>query len=188
LFRNDGDWTFIDATEETGLDAGNGRWSLAAAWEDYDNDGDSDLYVVNDFGHNNLYRNDRGRFTEVADMAGVVDANQGMSVTWADYNNDGWMDVYVSNMFSAAGNRVTRQPSFMPNQSRDTTGLFQQLAKGNTLLENLGDGTYRDVSLDTGVTMGRWAWASLFADVNNDGWEDLLVTNGYLTQESSDDL
>ena len=188
LFRNDGDWDFVDSTREVGLSVNNERWSLAAAWEDYDNDGDQDLYVVNDFGHNNLYRNEGGRFTEVAGPSGAVDANQGMSVSWADFNHDGWMDVYVSNMFSAAGNRVTLQPDFLPSQPLETRRLYQQLARGNTLLENLGNGVYRDVSLEKGVTMGRWAWASLFADLNNDGWEDLLIANGYLTQDSKDDL
>ena len=179
---------FVDATEEVGLDVNNQRWSLAAAWEDDDNDGDQDLYVVNDFGHNSLYRNEGGQFTEVAAASGAVDANQGMSVSWADFNRDGWMDVYVSNMFSAAGNRVTFQPSFLSSLPQDKRRLYQQLARGNTLLENLGDGAYRDVSIERGVTMGRWAWASLFADVNNDGWEDLLIANGYLTQDSKDDL
>jgi hypothetical protein len=188
LFRNDGAWSFADVTEQVGLNVNNRRWSLAAAWEDYDNDGDPDLYVVNDFGHNNLYRNDQGRFVEVAVQAGAVDANQGMSASWADYDHDGWMDVYISNMFSAAGNRVTTQPNFMPGLADETKGLYQQLARGNTLLHNQGDGTFRDVSIQAGVTMGRWAWASLFTDVNNDGWDDLLVTNGYLTQENADDL
>jgi hypothetical protein len=188
LFRNEGRWNFVDATEEVGLDETNRRWSLASAWEDYDNDGDQDLYVVNDFGHNNLYRNDGGEFTELAHSAGVTDANQGMSASWADFDLDGWMDVYVSNMYSAAGNRVTFQPNFMTELQADAKGLYQQLARGNSLLRNLGNGSFNDVSLSSGVTMGRWAWASLFCDINNDGREDLLVANGYLTQDSADDL
>ena len=188
LFRNDGNWEFVDVTEEVGLDETNRRWSLASAWEDYDNDGDQDLYVVNDFGHNNLHRNDGGQFTEVAVAAGLTDANQGMSATWSDYDLDGWMDVYVSNMYSAAGNRVTFQPNFMAEVQSDTKGLYQQLARGNSLLRNTADGSFRDDSVIAGVTMGRWAWASLFCDINNDGREDLLVANGYLTQDSADDL
>ncbi|MCA9218024.1 MAG: VCBS repeat-containing protein [Planctomycetales bacterium] len=188
LYRNEGNWTFVDVTDQVGLDENNRQWSLAAAWEDYDNDGDQDLYVVNDFGHNNLYRNDGGQFTEVAANAGATDANQGMSATWADYDVDGWIDVYVSNMYSAAGNRVTFQPQFMTNLRTDAKSLYQQLARGNSLLRNLGDGAFRDASVDAAVTMGRWAWASLFCDINNDGLEDLLVANGYLTQDSQDDL
>ncbi|MDC0934965.1 VCBS repeat-containing protein [Pirellulales bacterium] len=188
LLRNDGDWSFRDVTQEVGLDHSNNRWSYAAAWEDYDNDGDQDLYVANDFGHNNLYRNDGGKFRDVAPEAGAIDANFGMSVTWADYDRDGWMDIYVSNMFSAAGNRVTFQQEFQEELSNEQRAVYQTLARGNTLLKNQGDGSFEDVSSAAGVTMGRWSWGSLFVDVNNDGWEDLLVTNGYLTQDPQQDL
>ncbi len=188
LLRNDGQWRFTDVTDETGLDANNRRWTYAAAWEDYDNDGDVDLYVANDFGHNNLYRNEAGSFTDVAVQDGAVDSNFGMSVTWGDYNRDGLMDIYVSNMFSSAGNRVTFQTQFKPQLGGANKTKFQMLARGNTLLENAGDGTFRDVSDRAHVTMGRWAWGSLFVDIDNDGWQDLLVANGYLTQDSADDL
>ncbi|MDG2385233.1 MAG: VCBS repeat-containing protein [Pirellulaceae bacterium] len=185
LLRNDGNWTLTDVTAQVGLDRNNTRWSYSASWEDYDNDGDMDLYVANDFGHNNLYRNDQGHFHDVAPAANAIDANFGMSVSWGDYNRDGWMDIYISNMFSAAGHRVTSQSTFKPTADRLA---YQQLARGNTLLQNAGDGTFRDVSLQAGVTMGRWSWGSLFADVNNDGWDDLLVCNGYLSQAPNDDL
>jgi hypothetical protein len=91
LLRNDGGWRFTDVTVESGMDVHNRRWSYAAAWEDFDNDGDSDLCVANDFGRNNLYRNDRGRFVDVAAEAGVEDIASGMSVTGGDYNDDGWI-------------------------------------------------------------------------------------------------
>ena len=193
LLRNDGDWTFTDVTDEAGLTPTNNRWSYAAAWEDYDDDGDPDLYVANDFGHNNLYRNDRGpdgsgpRFTDVAVEANAVDANFGMSVSWGDPNRDGRMDLYISNMFSAAGNRVTFQKQFRSGDADRDVAIFQRMARGNTLLLG-GDGPFRDASPEAGTTMGRWSWASLFADVDNDGWEDLLVTNGFLTNELKDDL
>lgn len=109
LLRNDGAFSFSDGTETVGLHVANRRFSLAAAWEDYDNDGDQDLYVANDFGRNCLYRNDGGSFVNVAAMAGVEDHASGMSVSWGDCDRDGYMDIYVSNMFSAAGNRVTFQ-------------------------------------------------------------------------------
>lgn len=187
LYRNNGGWSFTNVTSLVGLDQNNRRLSYAAAWDDYNNDGLPDLYVANDFGHNNLYRNNGGAFTDVAKQAGVVDANFGMSTAWGDYNHDGQMDIYVSNMFSSAGNRVTFQPQFMSG-SAVAKSAVQQLARGNTLLENCGDGTFRDVSVAAGVTMGRWAWASLFVDLNNDSWDDILVTNGYLTQDTIDDL
>jgi hypothetical protein len=188
LLRNDGGWRFSDVTVESGLDVHNRRWSYAAGWEDFDNDDDLDLYVANDFGRNNLYRNDAGHFIDIAAEAGVEDIASGMSVTWGDYNNDGWMDLYVSNMFSAAGSRITYQRLFKPDASDHTRSLYQRLARGNTLFKNLGNGTFRDVSIDAGVTMGRWAWGSKFVDFNNDGHEDLVVANGYLTGEDSGDL
>lgn len=188
LFRNVANWQFANVTEQTSLNANNRRFSFAAAWEDFDNDGDPDLYVANEYGRNNLYRNDNGRFIDVTAKAGVEDSAEGMSVTWGDYNNDGLMDLYVSNMFSSAGNRIADQRRFLPGIDSRTLQEIQRHARGNSLFQNLGDGTFRDVSVDAGVTMGRWAWTSLFADLNNDGWEDIYVANGFITQEDNGDL
>ncbi|MCH8922886.1 MAG: VCBS repeat-containing protein [Planctomycetes bacterium] len=187
LFRNDGNWTFSDVTAQVGLDVNNRRFSYAAAWEDYDGDGDPDLYVANDYGRNNLYRNDGGRFVDVAAAAGVEDISTGMSVSWGDYNGDGLRDLYVGNMFSAAGNRIAYQRKFRP---QDETGRarIQRLARGNTLFQNMGNGTFRDVSAEAGVMMGRWAWGSKWVDLNNDGREDIVVANGFVTSDNSDDL
>ena len=191
--ENLGKFDFADNTESVGLSENNLRFSFAAAFEDYDNDGDPDLYVANDFGRNNLYRNDAlpdgtRKFRDVAAEAGVEDIAAGMSVSWGDYNRDGLMDLYVSNMFSAAGNRVTYQRKFKANSDDATRADLQRHARGNTLFENAGDGTFRDVSVERGVTMGRWAWASLFTDVNNDGWQDIYVTNGFMTTPDPGDL
>ena len=65
---------------------------------------------------------------------------------------------------------------------------MQRFARGNSLFENTGNGTFRDVTEQAGVMMGRWAWASRFIDINNDGLEDLLVANGMITQEDTRDL
>ena len=94
----------------------------------------------------------------------------------------------MSNMFSSAGNRITFQERFRNHAAGGSKPVYQRLSRGNTLLENSGDGKFRDVSVEAGATMGRWAWGSLFADVNNDGWDDLLVCNGFLTQDFADDL
>lgn len=188
LYRNDGDWQFTDVTEQTGLEVNNTRFSLAASWEDFDNDGDQDLYVANDFGRNCMYRNDGGKFEAIAKQAGVQDIAAGMSVSWGDYNLDGLMDVYVSNMFSSAGNRVTFQRQFKPEDDGSAVSMYQRHARGNTLFENAGDGTFRDVSVEAGVTMGRWAWSSSMADLNNDGLEDLVICNGQMTNDIADDL
>jgi hypothetical protein len=192
LFRNqfvpDGAWKFVDVTQSTGLDVDNRRHSLAAAWEDYDNDGDQDLYVANDYGQNCLYRNDDGHFVNVARQAGVVDFGSGMSVSWADYNRDGQMDLYVGNMFSSAGSRITTQPQFRPGVDANTRSILRRFAKGNSLFQNGGQGTFQDVGAAAGVEMARWAWSSLFVDLNNSGWEDIIVANGYITTDDTGDL
>ena len=189
LLRNEGGFRFTDATAEAGLGANNRRFSLAAAWEDVDGDGDADLYVANDYGRNNLYRNDGGRFVDVAGEAGVEDISSGMSVSWADYNRDGRMDVYVGNMFSAAGNRITYQRKFERDRQRaGPLADVQRMARGNSLFAGASGGGFVDRSVDAGVTMGRWSWSSVFADIDNDGWEDLVVANGNLTQTLPDDL
>ena len=188
LFRNDGGWRFSDVTNEVGLDDNNNRFSFAAGWEDYDNDGDLDLYVANDYGRNNLYRNDGGRFVDVAASAGVEDMAAGMGVAWADYNRDGWMDVYVSNMFSSAGNRVTFHRRFEGEAGSVARAAMQRHARGNSLFSADGSGGFKDVSVSSGVTMGRWSWDTKFADIDNDGREDLLVANGYITNDDPHDL
>ena len=187
LLANDGRWGFRDVTAETGLGVHNLRFSLASVWEDYYNDGDQDLYVANDFGRNNLYRNDDGKFTDVAAEAGVEDIGPGMSASWGDANNDGLSDLYVSNMFSSAGSRITRQKQFQSGLDSESLASFQRHARGNSLFINQGDGTFIDVAESSGAVMGRWAWGSLFVDLNNDGWKDLYVTNSFVTAEKPDD-
>ena len=187
LLRNLGEFEFADVTARTGLDEDNTRWSFAAAWEDYDRDGDADLYVANDFGRNCLYRNDGGRFAQIADTAGVEDVASGMSVAWGDYNRDGHMDLYVGNMFSAAGNRVAYQRNFAGEGTDPVVKDLQRMARGNSLFRSDGKGGFHDVA-DTAAQLGLWAWSSGFADLNNDGWEDIVVANGYLTGRRPDDL
>jgi hypothetical protein len=188
LIRNAGQWTFEDVTKRSGMDTNNRRFSYAAAWEDYDNDGDQDLYVANDFGRNNLYQNNGGTFRDVAPESGTEDISSGMSVSWADYNRDGWMDLYVGNMFSSAGNRVAYQRQFRPGSTEEARGFLRRMARGNSLFENLGPHGFRDVSTESGLTMGRWAWASKFVDINNDGWEDATIMNGFVTNQEPEDL
>ena len=200
LFRNQGDWQFQDVADQVGLGPDKHRMSYAASWEDFDNDGDLDLYVVNDYAMNNLYRNEpaksasqtadatKRKFVDVAQSMGAGDHANGMSVSWADPNRDGWMDIYVGNMFSSAGNRITTQAAFKADASEEVRSTLKRFARGNTLLRNRGDGTFEDRSEQAGVTLGRWAWSSVFADMNNDSWDDLLVANGYITTEDTGDL
>ena len=192
LFRNEttrgGEFKFRNVTTETGLDDNNLRWSLAASWEDYDNDGDQDLYVANDFGRNNLFRNDGGNFIDVAAESGVEDSASGMAVTWGDYDRNGHMDVYVSNMFSAAGNRITFQEQFKPDAPEEVRSRLQRFARGSTLMKALENGSFEDISDSASVAMARWAWGTSFVDLNNDGWQDIVVANGNITGEDPGDL
>jgi FG-GAP-like repeat len=197
LLRNDRDFSFRDVTRAVGLDVNNRRFSFAAAWSDYDGDGDLDLYVANDFGRNNLYRCDRTMaadgvpditFTDVAAAAGVEDISAGMSAAWGDPDNNGRPDLYVGNMWSSAGNRVAYQRRFRESAGRAEKADYQRHAHGNSLFMNDGGGKFSDASEPAAVTVGRWAWGSRFVDLNADGWEDLIVANGYITQQRPEDL
>ena len=202
LFHNEwagGRWAFRDVTDSVGMDKNNQRLTFAASWEDYDNDGDQDLYVANDYGLNYLYRNDTppggpGKFVDVANATNAEDTAFSMAVAWGDYDRDGWMDVYISNMFSYAGNRIAFQDQFHAEASEKVRTGYQRFARGNTLLRNLGkpddDSTikFQDESVDEHVNRARWAWGSRFVDLNNDGWDDLVVANGYITAGDNGDL
>ena len=189
LYRNRGDGSFEDVTA-SGMGQNNNRFSFAASWADYDKDGWPDLYVANDFGRNNLYRNNGdGTFADVAAQAGVEDLAAGMSVSWGDHDGDGWLDLYVSNMWSSAGQRLTFNPAFADVAAdQQVRAAFQRQARGNSLFRNNGDGTFSDVTLHAGVEFGRWAWASAFFDYDNDGRLDVFVTNGYMTGPDTHDL
>ena len=133
LWRNHGDWNFEDVAAQVGLDQDNSRFSFAASWEDYDQDGDLDLYVANDFGRNCLYQNQGiGEnklpfFRNVAPALEVEDSSAGMSASWGDFNRDGWMDLYVSNISSSAGNRITYQSQFQDKADEKTRATFQRM-------------------------------------------------------------
>jgi FimV-like protein len=188
LFRNAGGpaLRFEDVTAETGMNHNNDRFSFAPAWCDFDGDGWPDLYVANDFGRGNLYRNRNGQFRDEAAAAGLDGAGPGMSVSWFDYDGDGRPDLYVSDMWTAAGQRVIRDPAFQP-AARDADA-FRSHTKGNCLYRNRGDGTFEETAARQGVEMGRWAWSSGGFDWDLDGAPEILVAAGMLTNPSPKDL
>ena len=113
----------------------------------------------------------------------------GMSVSWADFNQDGLVDLYVSNMFSSAGGRITDAAAVHGPVPTVKPGPIIDATHAETLcLRIRGDGTFVDRSQSAGVTMARWAWGSTFVDLNNDGYEDLLAVNGFVTGDKTDDL
>jgi tetratricopeptide (TPR) repeat protein len=192
LFRNrlqsDGSGHFEDVTETSGINQNNNRFSFAAAWCDYDGSGWPSLYVANDFGRNNLYKNDRGKFRDMAAEAGVEDIGPGMSASWFDYDGDGRPDLYVSNMWSDCGRRIVSSKAFTPAQhSLELAQAYYRHTKGNSLYRNLGDGRFEETGAKEGVEIGRWAWASDGHDFDNDGSPEVFVACGMLSNKSSED-
>ncbi len=203
MMRNNRDGTFRDVTSATGLSQNNTRYSFCCAWNDFNRDGWPDLYVVNDFGRKNLYRNNGdGTFTDIAAEAGVEDIGAGMSVCWFDYDNDGADDLYVANMWTAAGERITMQDEFKKNSPADVRMLYHKHAMGNSLFhssmvpdnETLKGrnsrprGAFGDRTNSAGVGIGRWAWSSDSWDFDHDGFPDLYITNGMVSAPGREDL
>jgi hypothetical protein len=180
LFRNNRDGTFSDVTEKAAV-AGAG-YGMGAAAADYDNDGDPDLFVAN-VTPNQLFRNNGdGTFTDVTQKAGVSGAvDRGMKMWavaagWFDYNNDGRLDLFVVNYCKwtvnndpycslKAGVRAYCHP-------KHYAPLY------NTLYRNNGDGTFTDVSRETGIAAHLGKGMSVaFADYDADGFLDAFVAN-----------
>jgi len=191
LFRNqltpDGQGFFEDVTASTGLDENNSRYSFAPAWCDYDGDGWLDLYVANDFGRNNLYKNEHGRFRDVAAAVGVEDIGPGMSAAWFDYDGDARPDLYVSNMWTASGQRLLADPHFAPVAKDGLREAYRRHTKGNSLYRNRGEGTFEETEAREGVEMGRWAWSAGGFDFDNDGAPEIYIACGMLTNASEKD-
>ena len=188
MMRNHRDGTFHDVTKESGLDKNNTRFSFCCAWSDFNDDGWPDLYVVNDFGRKNLYRNNGdGTFTDVAREAGVENVGAGMSGAWLDFDNDGREDIYVADMWTAAGIRVSMQENFQPQASGEARGLYRQHAMGNCLYRNAGT-VFEDATMRSGTGMGRWSWSCDSWDFDHDGYADLYIANGMISGTTREDL
>ena len=188
LMRNRRDGTFTDVTAASGLTHNNTRYSFCCGWGDYNRDGWPDLYVVNDFGRKNLYRNNGdGTFTDIAAQARTEDVGAGMSVSWFDCDRNGDEDLYVGNMWTAAGERISAQEVFKKESSQEVRALYQKHAMGNSLLRNRGEG-FEDVTNSAGVGIGRWAWSSDAFDFDHDGFPDLYIVNGMVSGPSRRDL
>jgi len=159
LYQNNGDGTYRDVTESSGIGGHAGR-SMGMICADCDNDGDTDVFVCNDVQENFLFCNDgKGNFEQVGMIAGVAMTRQGdlianMAVDCADYNHDGLIDFYTTN--------------------------YQ--AQTPLLLRNLGGGMFDDVGMATNATAGCLPyvnWGCGFVDFDNDGHRDLYIANGH---------
>jgi hypothetical protein len=160
LYCNNGDGTFTDVSEASGV-AEHGGWGMGMVCADYDNDGDTDIFVANDMAGNLLFENDgTGKFEEVGLMTGVAydlngEEHGSMGVDCGDYDNDGRLDFYV-------------------------TSYQGQWA---TLYKNLGDGVFEDVTPVTGAgtgTLPHVTWGTSFVDFDNDGFRDIFIACGHL--------
>ncbi|MHC4177142.1 MAG: CRTAC1 family protein, partial [Planctomycetota bacterium] len=159
LYRNNADGTFSDVSRESGIGAHPG-WGMGTVCADYDNDGDTDVFVANDVSENFLFQNDgNGKFEEVALMAGAAYDVDGlehgsMGVDCADFDNDGLLDFHV-------------------------TSYQNQLA---TLYRNLDQGFFEDATIPTGAGAGTLpyvTWGNGLVDLDNDGDRDLFIACGH---------
>ena len=177
LYHNNGDGTFTDVTQKSGL-GGEGHYGQGVAVGDFDNDGWPDLYVTG-YGRAILYRNNHdGTFSDVTAKAGVGDeGGWSTSAGWFDYDKDGWLDLVVTNYidWSPKNNQWCgeRGPGY---RSYCTPNSYR--GQKTKLYHNNHDGTFTDVSEKSGVGLPESkGMGVVLADFNNDGWPDIVIAN-----------
>ncbi len=175
LYHNNRDGTFMDTTGKAGVQGGG--YGMGAAVGDYNGDGFPDLYVTQ-YGRSILYRNNGdGTFADVTEAAGVAAPGWASSAVWFDYDNDGRLDLFVCRFveFSKSMNRFCGNP-----QTGERYYCYPRVypPARSWLFRNKGDGTFQDVTMESGIgrLFGK-AWGVVATDVNNDGWMDLFVAN-----------
>lgn len=163
VFRNRGDGTFQETSQALGLTSR--RWTLAAAAADLFGSGYPDLFVSNDYGLSELYRNEGGkRFVDVGRQTGVGRTpKSGMNASFGDIFNDGRLSIYKTNI-SEPGVLVQANDLWVPRIGRGREGL-----------------EYENLASVMGVDLGGWSWGAQFGDLNNDGTLDLYLVNGYVS-------
>ena len=182
LYRNDGNGKFTDVAGAIGVadvnQTGTGV-SMGSVWGDYDNDGYEDLFVYK-WGRPELFHNDAGAgFTRVTESAGLPDwINAGCAI-WFDYDRDGNLDLFIGGYWNEKLDLWDLDTTKMMPES------FEYAKNGgrNFLLRGRGDGTFEDVTAQTGVDSRRWALCAAAADLRGTGYPDLFVANDYGVSE-----
>ena len=175
LYRNNRDGTFTDVTERA--DVSGNAYGMGVAVGDYDGDGWPDLYVTQ-YPHSILYHNNGdGTFSDVTAKAGLSALGWGTSAVWFDYDNDGRLDLFVCHFVEFS--KELNKPCGVHEDGRRHYCIPKVYSpKASWLFHNNGDGTFTDVSKDSGIAghLGK-AWGVVATDVNNDGLMDLWVAN-----------
>jgi hypothetical protein len=185
LYANDGDGAFTDVTDEAGLHVP-GLYGFGPAVGDIDNDGDSDFFIAC-LGVNHLFRNDGGTFTEISAVSRTMGSPRAWSSSagFFDYDNDGLLDLFVCNYIEWSRELDIENSFSLNGEDRAYGPPTNFRGAQNQLLRNLGNGTFEDVSESAGIfiinplnndPVGK-ALALRPADVNRDGWMDILVAN-----------
>ena len=194
LYRNNGNLTFSDVTDEAGVR--NFGMSIGVVAADFNNDGWKDLYVSNDFNPPDfLYLNNgNGTFSEVLKECTFQTSIFGMGIDAADINNDGLLDLYQIDMtppghFRRMVNVIPMRQETFDNSV--TYGFHYQYMQNSLQLNNgVFDNkpVFSNISLFAGVAYTDWSWGGLFMDMDNDGLKDLFVTNGVLKDINNQDI
>jgi len=175
LYRNKGDGTFVDVTKEAGVGLGD-RICVSATWADYDNSGRQSLFVTSTRGGNVLFKNrGDGTFVDVTRKAGLDLVAHSQGACFFDYDNDGYLDLLVINTAQWTHNAIgngNNQPAFGPFPA-----LREIPKERNRLYHNNRDGTFSDVTQDSGLAGAGWSGDVAVFDYNEDGRLDLLITN-----------
>ena len=189
LYRNEGGNRFTDVSEEAGVL--NFAYGLSAVVGDVNQDGYPDIFVANDYeGPDHLYLNNRqGGFQRVEDYVFKHISNYSMGADFADFNNDGWLDLFVADMLAEGHYRSKANMGAMNEKKFNEmvdAGMHYQYMR-NMLHLNNQIGSFSEIGQLAGVSKTDWSWATLFADFDNDGWQDLFVTNGILRDVRNND-
>ncbi len=183
LLRNDEAWIFLDVTNQCGLETRNRYWSRSAIWHDYDFDGDLDLYVANEFMNDQFFMNLGGRFSEISEQLGLTIASRHRSVSLGEFNQDGNLDFFVATDAPLSTFRELRT-SGNTNSRPDLSSSIVDVLKGESQVWLTGAEGQKFVPffLKAPIFSAESAYSSTAADLNNDGLDEVIVTNGVLTR------